>query len=297
MLYYNIYMFTRRIFLPLPFVLLAARPAPPAVMATFSVLADITREVGADAVAVQSLVGPDQDVHEYEPRPADLRRITDAAVLVENGLGLEGWMARLANAAGFHGQRIIASADVTPLRLPGTTQTDPHAWQDPRNGVLYARTIAAGLARALPDAASAIQARAARYVARIDATDQEISRIMGTIPPQDRRLITSHDAFGYFAARYGITMIGVQGIDTEAEPSARDIAQLVAQIRREHIRAVFVENITDPRLARQVAQESGAVVGPPVYSDALSPPGGPAATYLGMLRYNATAFATAQRPA
>ncbi|MCW3473427.1 metal ABC transporter solute-binding protein, Zn/Mn family [Limobrevibacterium gyesilva] len=266
-----------------------------AVVATISILADMAATVGGDAVAVTTLVPVDGDPHAYEPRPGDLRTLQSARVLIENGLGLEGWMSRMVKASGFKGVRITAAAAVkSRTMLEGRSRiTDPHAWQDPRNGVLYVRAIADGLARAIPAQEAAIRARAADYISQIEATDRWIQQTLAAIPPSRRRIITSHDAFGYFAARYGITMRGVQGIDTEAEPSARDIATLSAQIRSDHIKAVFVENMTDPRLAATLAKEAGAALGPKVYSDALSPPGGPAATYLAMFRHNVTAFAQA----
>jgi zinc/manganese transport system substrate-binding protein len=265
------------------------------VVATFSILADMTATIGGDALAVTMLVPPDGDAHTYQPRPSDLRALRDAAVLVENGLGLEGFMARMAKATGFHGTRIVATAAVVPRRMTqgSAAVPDPHAWQDPRNGVLYARTIAAGLIDALPTAAAELRNRAEAYVAEIEAADRFVTRTLAPVPPDRRRIITSHDAFGYFAARYAVEMIGVQGLDTDTEPSARDMARLVAQIRRERIRAVFVENMTDGRLAEMLARESGATIGGRVFSDALSPPGGPADTYVKMLRYNATLFAQA----
>lgn len=271
----------------------AARGLP--VVATFSILADMTAVIGGDAAAVTMLVPPDGDAHSFQPRPSDLRTLRSAAVLVENGLGLEGFMARMATAAGFHGTRIVATTAVVPRRMTEghAVVPDPHAWQDPRNGVLYARTIAAGLIDAMPAAAVGLRDRTEAYVAEIEAADRFVATTLAQVPPERRRIIASHDAFGYFAARYGIEMIGVQGLSTDTEPSARDMARLVAQIRRERIRAVFVENMTDGRLAAMLARESGAVVGGRVFSDALSPPGGPADTYVKMLRHNATLFAQA----
>ncbi len=279
--------------------LLLRRPAlantPVAVVATISILADMATVIGGDAVSVVSLVPPDGDPHSYQARPSDLRTLQSARVLIENGLGLEGWMTRMVAASGFHGLRITAAAAVTPRTMQeGRSRArDPHAWQDPRNGVLYARAIADGLARAIPVQATAIAARANAYIAEIEATDRWIEMTLSAIPEPRRRLITSHDAFGYFAARYHVTMRGVQGIDTDAEPTAKDVATLSAQIRREHIRAVFVENMTDPRLAATLAREAGATLGGKVYSDALSPPDGPAPTYLKMFRHNVTLFAQA----
>ncbi len=265
------------------------------VVASFSILADMTQVVGGEAVTVASLVPVDGDAHQYQPTPSDLTSIHAAVALVENGLGLEGWMARLPQAAGFKGVRIVAGAAVTPRQMEedGRSITDPHAWQDPTNAILYVRAIAAGLAKALPDQATAIAARAGAYIAEIEATDRWISSQLAGVPREKRVILTSHDAFGYYGARYGVTLRFVQGISTEGEPSAADLAALIGQIKREHVRAVFVENMTDPRLAATVAREAGAVLGGAVYSDALSAAGGPAATYLEMLRHNTALFVAA----
>ena len=273
----------------------AAGAAP--VVATFSVLGDMTGRIGGAAVAVLSLVPVDGDAHEYQPTPDDLRHVRDAAVLVENGLGLEGWMTRLPQAAGFHGVRITAAQSVPPRHMEedGHQIVDPHAWQDPRNGVRYVRAIAAGLAHALPDAAADITARANAYIAEIETLDRWITAQFAAIPASKRRILTSHDAFGYYGARYGIELLAVQGISTESEPSAADIAALIGQIKREKIHAVFVENMTDKRFAQTVARDSGAVLGPVIYSDALSRPDGPAATYLAMLKHNTTQFVAAMQ--
>jgi zinc/manganese transport system substrate-binding protein len=292
-------MHRRTLLTALPFLLPALREAAaaelPSVVATFSILADMTGVIAGDAASVSTLVPVDGDAHVWEPRPDDLRRVQAARVLVENGLGLEGWMGRMPQAAGFKGTRIVAANAVKPRTMTedGHRITDPHAWQDPRNGVLYVRAITAGLAQALPDSAMAIQGRAAAYIAQIEETDRWIEATLAPIPAAQRRILTSHDAFGYYGARYGVTLLAVQGISTENEPSAHDIATLVGQIRREKIRAVFVENMTDPRIAATVAREAGAVLGPTVYSDALSPAGGPADTYLRMLHHNTTQFAAA----
>jgi zinc/manganese transport system substrate-binding protein len=273
----------------------ASAAEPIKVVASFSILADMVREIGGDEVSVTALVPPDGDAHTYEPRPSDLLAIQAAKLVVTNGLGLDAWMDRLIRGAGGSTARVVASAAVTPRRMSegGRQVLDPHAWQDPRNGVFYARAIMEGLIRATPDRADLLRAQGERYLAAIRETDAWIERTLAPVPPPKRKIITSHDAFGYFGARYGIEFHAAQGIDTDAEPSARDLARLAAQIRREHIRAVFVENMTDPRIARALAREAGAVVGGTVYSDALSPPGGPAATYLAMFRHNTTLFATA----
>lgn len=277
----------------------AASPAqarPVQVVASFSILADITRQVGGQAVSVESLVGPDGDVHVYDPRPRDLRTLMAASVLVRNGLGLEGWMDRLTSAAAFRGQIVVAAEGVaarTMKRDGGAIATDPHAWQNPRNAILYVQAIADGLATADHDHAATYQQAAASYADQITRCDAWIEAKLAPIPAGQRQIITTHDAFGYYGARYGIEFISAEGISTELEPSAKQIAALVAQIKREKVRAVFIENMTNPRMAQMLARETGAALGGTVYSDALSPPDGPAATYLDMLRHNTTLFVAA----
>jgi zinc/manganese transport system substrate-binding protein len=269
------------------------------VVASFSILLDMTRQIGGDAVKVRSLVGPDGDPHVYEPSPKDLRTLMQAGLLVRNGLGLEGWMDRLTGAAGFKGQAVVAARRVTPRTMSegGAIATDPHAWQDPRNAILYVQAIAQGLTQADPANAAVYRDSAARYAARIVEADTWIAATLSAIPAGQRRIITTHDAFGYYGARYGVEFLAPEGISTEFEPSAKAIAALVRQIRREKIHAVFIENMTSPRMAQMLARETGATLGGTVYSDALSPPDGPAATYLDMLRHNTTLFAAAMRAA
>lgn len=280
---------------------LAARAAERLrVVASFSILGDLVRQVGGDAVSVEALVGPNGDVHVYEPRPKDLRTLLAAGLLVRNGLGLEGWMDRLTQAAGFKGQVVVAAAKVKPRTMKedgGAIATDPHAWQDPANAILYVQAIADGLAAADPARAAAYRASGERYAAEITKVDGWIGATLGAIPADQRRIITTHDAFGYYGARYGVEFLSAEGISTEFEPSAKAIAALVAQIKREKVRAVFIENMTSPRMAEMLARETGAKLGGTVYSDALSPPGGPATTYLDMLRHNTTLFAGAMRTA
>lgn len=277
----------------------AGAAGPLRVVATFSILADLTRQVGGAAVAVEALVGPDGDVHVYEPRPRDLRTVLGAQLLVRNGLGLEGWMDRLTAAAGFKGVVVVAADQVRRRTLrqdDGAIATDPHAWQDPSNARLYVRAIAGGLAAADPANGPVYRDAAARYSAEIGRLDARIEEKLAPIPIGQRRIITTHDAFGYYGARYGIEFLSAEGISTESEPSARAIAALVGQIKRERVRAVFIENMTGPRMAQMLARETGAMLGGTVYSDALSPPGGPAATYLEMLRYNTKLLANAINP-
>ncbi len=277
-----------------PFVARAATPVLQAV-ASFSILADILRQVGEDRISVTSVVPPEGDAHGYQIRPADARAVMQADLVVVNGLGLDNWMQRLVRSAEFKGTLAVATAGLTPRKLPGSASADPHMWQDPRNGAYFARAIGEGLATADPAGAAAYRAAASRFVAEILRTDAWISEQFAAIPADARRIITTHDAFGYFGARFGIEFLAAQGLSTEAEPSAKAIAGLVAQIKREKIHAVFVENMTDPRLAQMLARETGAVVGGTVYSDALSKQGGPASTYLDMLRYNTGLFVAAMR--
>ena len=276
---------------------IAAAPVPPVrVVASFSILADLARQIGGDAVAVDSFVGPDGDAHVYEPRPKDLRTLLAAKLLLRNGLGLEGWMDRLTEAAGFKGRITIAAEKVVPRTMKedgGAIATDPHAWQDPRNGVLYAQAITEGLSSVDPTNAQVYRNRSAEYTTQIIQADAWIAATLNAIPADRRRIITTHDAFGYYGARYDVEFLSPEGINTEFEPSAKSIAALVAQIKREKIRAVFIENMTSPRMARMLARETGAVLGGTVYSDALSPAGGPAATYLDMLHHNTALFAAA----
>ena len=270
--------------------------APVAVVASFSILADMTRQIAGDSAQVISLVPPDGDPHVYQPTAADSRALNRAAVLVENGLGLEGWIARLSHAAGFAGVRAVASEGVAPRRIGGG-MVDPHAWQDPRNGSVYIKNIAASLIAADPPRQELYRAAAARFAAGIEATDAWIAAQFAAIPPTARRIVTTHDAFGYYGDRYGVTFLAAEGLATDAEPSARAIAALVAQIKREKIRAVFLENMADPRIAAMLASETGAVLSGPVFADALSPPGGKAPDYLAMLRHNTALFVRALGPA
>lgn len=264
-------------------------------VATFSILADMARRIAGGRMTVVSLVGPDADAHMFQPRASDSRVLGGAAVLIENGLGLEGWMTRLGQAAGFKGRRLVASAGVTPrtMRDGAAIAADPHAWQDPRNAAIYARNIGEGLAAADPANAALYRANAAAFVADIERLDAWIDGQMSAIPPSARRIVTTHDAFGYYGDRYSVAFLAAEGLSPDSEPSAKGIAALVAQIKREKVRSVFLENMTDPRLAAMLARETGAALDGPLYSDALSKLDGPAPDYLSMMRHNTTLFARA----
>ena len=301
-------MFTRRhavsAFLSAPFLArrAMAQATPLPVVATFSILGDIVRQVGGDHVAVTNLVGPDGDAHSYAPTPADARALAGAKVVVVNGLGFEGWMSRLVRSSGTKASLVTASTGVTPMKAQGGhahshghahEANDPHAWQDVANVRLYVKTIAAGLSQADASRSEAFARNAAAFDATLEALDKEIRSAIGAIPREKRRLLTTHDAFRYFAKAYEVDFLAVRGVSSEAEPSAREIAALVRQIRQGKVTALFMENISDPRSIQRIAAETGARIGGKLYSDALSEAGGPAATYVDMMRHNARQIAGA----
>ncbi len=265
------------------------------VVATFTILADMTAAIGGDRVAVTSLVGPNGDAHVFEPSPADARAIAGADIVIVNGLGFEGWIDRLIEAAAFRGPVVEASATILPHAMAGEDHGDPHAWQSIANARIYAANLAGALIGVDPAGAEVYRANLAAYLGELDAVEAEIVTTVAALPPNRRTIITSHDAFGYFAAAYGILFLAPQGISTEAEPTAADVAALIRQIRAQDIRAIFVETITDPRLIEQIAHETGAILGGPLFSDALSDLSGLAATYLAMMRHNIRTIAAALR--
>jgi len=266
-----------------------AATRPLNVVATFSILADFVSNVGGDRVTVTALAGPDSDTHVYTPTPADAKRIADARLVVVNGLGLEGWLPRLIKASGGKAVSVVASKGVTVLKADdghGHGEADPHAWQSVANARIYVANIRDALAAADPAGAETYRANAARYLDRLDALEREVREAVAAIPADRRRVISTHSAFGYFAAAYGIAFIAPRGVSTDSEPSARDVAAIIAQIRREKIPAVFLENVSDPRLMRRIAAETGAVIGGTLYSDSLTGEKGPAPTYIDMVRHN-----------
>ncbi|WP_395675894.1 metal ABC transporter substrate-binding protein [Inquilinus sp.] len=258
------------------------------VVASITVLADIAKQVGGDNVEVRSLVGPNGDAHVYEPTPQDAQAVTKAGLVVVNGLQLEGWMDRLVAASGTKATVVVATEGVPTRRMEedGQEITDPHAWNSAANGAIYAANIAKALSAADPAHAAAYQANGAKYEAELKALDAWARTEVATIPQAKRKVITSHDAFGYLGAAYGIEFHAPVGFSTESEASAGDIAKLIDQIKQEHIKAVFIENATDPRLVQQVAKASGAEMGGELYAEALSTADGPASTYVKMFRYN-----------
>ena len=255
------------------------------VVTTFTILGDLVRNVGREQVALTTLVGPDADAHVYEPTPADARALAAADLVVVNGLGFEGWIDRLVRVSGYKGPVVVASEGIAALTVH-EDQPDPHAWQDLANGRLDVANIARALAAADPAHADLYRRRAETYDRALAALDRDIRGRLETVPGDRRKVITSHDAFQYFGRAYGIEFLAPVGLSTESEPSAGEVAALVRQMRDEGIHALFVENITDPRLVEQLAREAGAVIGGRLYSDSLSGPTGPAPTYLDMFRYN-----------
>ncbi len=300
----------RAVALGLAFLWLAlpAAAEPLRAVATFSILADLVRQVGGAQVSVTSLVGPNADAHSYNPAPADSRTLAQAQVIVVNGLGFEGWIDRLVRASGTRAPVVVASRGVKTVaadpehshdhahdhgRDSAEAEADPHAWQSVANVRVYVANIRDGLAKADPAHAADYARNAEGYLAALDGLEAEIRRTVAEIPPEHRRVITTHDSFGYFSAAYGLAFIAPQGVSTASEASPRDVARIIRQIRRDRIPAVFLETIVDPRLMQQVARESGARIGGKVFSDSLSGPEGPAPTYVEMMRANLRAFAAA----
>jgi len=261
------------------------------VVASFSILGDLVSAIGGERVAVSTLVGPGQDAHMFEPSPADAKKVAQAKLVVVNGLGFDPWLNRLSGAAGYKGETVLASSGIKARQMPdedhpGKIQIDPHAWQDPSNVITYVGNIAAALGKIDPAGARYYQDNRDRYVKSLKELDDWAGQQFAQIPAAKRKVITSHDAFGYLGARYRITFLAPQGISTESEASARDVAKLIRQIKRERIKAVFVENMSNPQLLQQISSEAGVAMGAKLYADALSDPQGAAPTYLRMMRYN-----------
>lgn len=271
----------------------AAEPALRAV-ASFSILGDLVRQVGGERVAVEVLVGPGSDAHVYSPKPAQAKQVGQAQLVLSNGMGFDGWMARLLKSAGFKGRHVVASAGIQPLKGAADEHghghahaaADPHVWQDVARVQAYVKNIAQGLCAADAAGCDSYRSNAAAYGQQLDALDQEIRRAWSAIPAQQRLVISSHDAFGYYASAYGVRFLAPQGVSTDSEASAQGVARLVRQIRQEKASALFVESIADPRLIEQIARETGLKASSEgLYSDSLAPQG-EAASYLGMMRYN-----------
>ncbi|MGA9756558.1 MAG: metal ABC transporter substrate-binding protein [Desulfobaccales bacterium] len=274
------------------------------VIASFSILGDMIKNVGGVRVEVATLVGPNGDAHVFEPTPADAKAVSAADLVIVNGLGLEGWMDRLIKTSGYKGPVVVASQGIKPREMAGEEprygakhqhKIDPHAWQDLANGQIYVEDIAKALSSVDPAGASLYQANADAYKAKLSELDKWVKAEFSSIPQPKRRMITSHDAFGYLGAAYGVTILSPMGVSTESEPSAGGVARLINQIRKEKITAVFIENVSDPRLVEQIGKESGVNLGGELYSDALSKPEGPAPTYSDMFKNNVPKIVAAMR--
>lgn len=267
-------------------------------VASFSILGDLVRQVGGDRVEVEVLVAPGSDAHVYSPKPAQARQVGQAQIVFSNGMGFDGWMARLLKSAGFKGRHVVASEGVRPIQAAaddghGHAATDPHAWQDVARVQSYVANIASGLCATDAAGCAAYRRNAEAYDRQLKVLDQEIRQAWAVIPAPQRLVISSHDAFGYYAAAYGVRFLAPQGVSTDSEASAQGVARLIRQIRQEKARALFVESIADPRLIQQIARETGlkaSTIG--LYSDSLAP-SGEASSYLGMMRHNTQALTAA----
>ena len=294
---------TRRLLLALGLILAALLAVPQGasaddktkVAASFSILGDMVKQVGGDRIDVVTFVGPNGDAHVYEPTPADAKALSESKILFINGLGLEGWMTRLENSSGFKGKVVTASTGVNPRKMveDEKTITDPHAWQSLANGKIYAANIRDALIAADPAGKATYEANAKKFIDGMTAMEANVKAAVAKMPPERRKIITTHDAFGYFGSAYGMEFIAPEGVSTESEASAQDVAKIITQIKKEHIPAVFLENVTDSRLLDQIASETGAKIGGTLYSDALSAPDGPAGNYLDMFRNNIDTLSTA----
>ena len=274
------------------------------VAASFSILGDFVQNVGRERIELSVLVGPDGDAHVYQPNPADAKRVAEAKVFFVNGLNFEGWLDRFIKASGTKANVVVTSKDVRTLQgtpppegdaHKGHAGADPHAWQSIANAKIYVGNIRDALIAADPAGKGAYEANAAAYLTELESTERHVRDTLGAIRKERRRIITSHEAFAYFGDTYGILLIAPQGVSTESEASARAVGRIINQIKREKIPAVFLENVTDQRLVKRIAAETGAKIGGSLYSDALSASTGPAPTYVAMMRHNASAIAAALR--
>lgn len=256
------------------------------IVASFSILGDMVKQVAGDTANVNTIVGPDADAHIYQPSVSDARAVAEADVIFVNGLGFETWSQTLIDESGTDAVVFVATDGIIPLQVDG--ETDPHAWNNLSNGVIYVQNISDALSRVAPDNADKFAANATAYITQLEALDADIRARLSTLASDTRTVVTAHDAFGYLADAYDMTFLAPLGIDTDAEPSARDLATLITQIKTDGAAALFVENITSPALLEQIAAETGLTLGGRLYSDALSSKGGPATGYQSMFDHNMT---------
>ncbi|AZO68973.1 MAG: metal ABC transporter substrate-binding protein [Mesorhizobium sp.] len=273
----------------------AALAEPLKVVASFTIIADFAKNVGGDRINLTTIVGPDGDAHVYEPSPADAVAMAGADVVLVNGLHFEGFLQRLVDASATKATIAVLTKDVTPINFKPEfadadaaegADTDPHAFQSIANAKIYVKNIADAFCTADAEGCDSYKANAAAYTAKLDAVEGEVKAAIQSIPEEKRVVITSHDAFGYFEKAYGLTFLAPEGVSTESEPSAADVAKLVSQVKQDKAAAVFIENITNARLIEQIASETGIKVGGTLYSDALSQPDGPASTYIDLMHNN-----------
>lgn len=278
----------------------AASAAPLKVVASFSIIADFAANVGGGRIELTTLVGPNGDAHVYEPKPADAVAMSKAEIILVNGLQFEGFLPRLIQASGTKAPvvELTRGGQILKQELAGDVsqddgELDPHAWQSISNAKVYVKNITAAFCAADKAGCEKYQTNSAGYLASLEALDLDIKAMFANIPTEKRVVISSHDAFGYFAKAYGLKFLAPEGIATQSEASAADIAALILQIRLEKASALFVENISDPRLVEQISRETSIKIGGALFSDALSDANGPAATYLEMMRHNAVALKSA----
>jgi len=267
----------------------------PNAVATISILADFVRAVAGDSLVVQSVVNVGGDPHTYEPVPSDARRLASADIVFRNGLGLERWLDKLIGEARPDRPVVTLTQGLASLRVSDGQyrgETDPHAWMDPQLALIYVDNVERALAARFPRHAELYAANAKRYRAQLRALDQEIQQLMDSVPRERRQIVTTHDAFRYFSQRYGLMLVAsIWGISTETEPSAREVAGIVAAIRKANVPAVFVETTINPKLMQRIAAEAKVRIGEPLYSDSVGVPGSGADSYIGMMRANARAIA------
>ncbi|EKE09369.1 MAG: hypothetical protein ACD_16C00190G0017 [uncultured bacterium] len=269
--------------------------AKPLVVTTFSILQDMVHVIGQDKIEIRNLVGPNQDVHVFEPRPENAKDLTQANLVINNGLGFEGWLDRLIKASGFQGQIAVASKGVRPIIYGSRRRriVDPHAWHSLENAQIYVDNIVEALTTLLPKETSFFKAQAKAYKKSLKILQKKIYKNLKDIPPEMRTVISNHNAFDYLGQDYNIKFYAPLGISTDSEPSAKVIAKLIERIRKEKIRALFVENISNRRLLEQISKETGVKIAGVLYSDALSEPGTEADTYLKMMTFNLSSLVKA----
>jgi len=273
------------------------------VVASFSIIGDFAKNIGGNRIELTTLVGPDGDAHVYEPKPTDAAAMAGAQVVLVNGLHFEGFLERLTETSGSTATVVELTKGIEPIAMKedhaehegeeahaadehGHGDIDPHAFQSVANAEIYVKNIADAFCAADAAGCDTYRTNAAAYTEQLYALDAELKATVAAIPADKRTIITSHDAFGYFEHAYGLTFLAPEGISTEAEASAADVAALIRQVRGDKASAIFVENVTNPRLIEQIATETGIKVGGTLYSDALSQEGGPAATYVDLMRHN-----------